>query len=197
MNPKIKYLSPLDPRAKVPPPPVDNIPSSVVKGLIHGLLTHLWKDKRYRTEKVEALMEKRLFECVRQAVLKSPTATEEQLSKGFENIIPQIFKMVVKHNFFGFAAHSDLILPHLSCYKEIKNYTKRLKWLRQEVPDLLKVLKKGPLCTECRGTTRVPGENKFTEWVTSANVGVLRNNILAYFHDGMEPSTVKKILSTR
>jgi hypothetical protein len=197
MDPKIKILSPLDPRAKLAPTPLDNIPLSVVKGLIHGLLTHLWNDKRYRTKEVEDVLEKRLVECVRQVVLNSPAATDEQLLKGFEDTIPQIFKMVLKHNYFVFVAQSDLILPRLSCYKKIITYAKRLKWLRQEVPDLLTVLKQGLLCTECRGNTRVPDESKLAGWACSASVGGLRNNVLAYFHDGMEPSTVKKILSTR
>jgi hypothetical protein len=196
MDPKIKFLSPLDPRVKIAPPPLDHIPSSVVKGVIHGLLTHLWRDKRRGSPEVVTLIKKRVFESVRQAVLLSPAMTEGQLSQAFEAQIPDMFKMSMKHNPVLFVFQSDFILDGLTCYKTIPTHAKRLEWLKREVPDLLNKLKEGPLCTECREKTLLPNNDTLSEWASSASIGGLWDSLLAYFHDGMKPSTVKKLLSS-
>jgi len=194
---KIKLISPLDPKLKEPSQPLDQVPSAVVKGLIHGLLSHLWALDRRQTAEMggsQERMEKVLMELVRRAST-TDSESEDVLLKEMKLMIPVLFNEYMGHTYLVMNADSDLISENLEPYGRIAEHAKRVAWLQNEMPRFLASIKQGTHCTECHGETSVPHQDTLEGWADTARIGELRNCILGYYH-GLAPLTVKRLLSS-
>jgi hypothetical protein len=195
---KIKFISPLDPKLKNPRQLLDQVPIAVVKGLIHGLLSHLWSSDRRQTKEIgvpQDRMERVLMELVRLAST-TDAVSEDALLKTMKLMIPAAFEAYFGHTYLVMCADSDLILEGLEPYGRMNEHAKRLSWLQKEIPGFLATIKKFTQCTECRGKTSIPSEDILGEWAATAGIGELRNCILGHYH-GLNPLTVKRHLSSR
>jgi hypothetical protein len=140
-------------------------------------------------------MEVVLMELVR---LESTTdaVSEDVLLKRMKSLIPAAFEAYFGHTYLVMCADSDRILKGLEPYGRMNEHAKRLSWLQKEIPGFLATIKKFTQCTECRGKTSIPSEDILGEWAATAGIGELRNCILGHYH-GLDPSTVKRHLSSR
>jgi hypothetical protein len=197
---QIKLISPFDPRLKKTQIVPEQVPSPLVKAIIHGLLSHLWSDKRRRTKEMgidQAKLEKMLFSSIIVGNNNPSLISEERLFQIFESIVPQIFRSLTGHSSFLLVGQSDLIMKGLAPYAKLATYEKRVQWLTAEVPGFLGALKGWRPCSECRGkgNTGIPDNEILRTWATTSNVGELRNNVIGHYHK-LSPATVKRILSS-
>ena len=185
--PQIHFRSPDDPRFKEKKPQHEAIPRHIVQGIVRGLLNHLWNDKRRTTkemgvdqDKVErgimVLIDqhtsyvgpdkknlKSLYDN-RNKQLNSPKHPEEWHRDCVASLVPAIFTALTGHTSFVLKDDSDLILKELDSYKNLKKESaERYKWLKNNLPRLLGSLKQATLCTECKGTTIMPDQEKLKD----------------------------------
>lgn len=203
-KPKIHILSPFDPKLLKREPPLSLIPAPVVKGLVRGILSHLWRQERRTTREVgisQEAMELMLWEYAQLAAQPGGGLAEADLIKRMERDLPGVFAPLTGHSYFIFAAQSDLIIGNLDkCsppYSSLNEVGKRLVWIKENLADALAVLKLYRPCYECRMNTSLPSDEVLLQWASTANVGELRDFLLAYFHNELSTSTVKQILATK
>lgn len=199
---QIRFLSPDDPKLRKKRDTAQLIPVSVVRGVIRGLLNHLWSNDRRKTKESgvsQERVERRLMTLVQFAAKqRMPKGQKDDLlSKSTASWVPRVFGELTGHTYFVLNADSDLILKEFTPYKALPTVKQRQQWLQQAVPRLLASLKQGSACTAptCYIRTRPPDEDVLFEWENTRNVGELRDFILGYFH-GLTKANVKRIRSS-
>ncbi len=201
---QIRFFSPDDPRLKEHCDPITLIPEPVVRGIIRGLLNHLWTEKRRKPNEEgipQERVERRLMTLVEFAArdrLAKGVESDELLLQETAKWVPQLFQDLTGHTYFVLNADSDLILKELTPYEDLPGQEQREQWLQKALPRLIASLKQGTVCTatDCTGKAHTPLPSKVMlfKWACTRNVGALRDSILGHFH-GLDASTVKRTRS--
>lgn len=218
-RPKVKILSPRDPRLQQHEAPPEFVPMPIVRGLLRGLLNHCWSPKR-RPTKEERISQVRLEEMIlnnvclaikrgganlenvpqlyaaRPQKLNDSSDSLEWFVDYFASQIPFNFQLLTGHHPFIFIGERDLLIEHTAQYYPPPGNTKalRLQWIKEQLPSALQLLKKFSQCTGCSGQTTIPDDHTLTEMAHLRSPGELVPAILGYFH-GISADSVKRLLS--
>lgn len=223
-KPKSRFSSPFV-IARRPIPPITSFSPPVLRGVVHGLLSHICLQKK------GSILSNRWLQKAENKVMSTATATmgitaskelsDDQTSRLIESISNEVQRLLCEtklHTYRTLNADSDRILPALTRdeqasqqavydkltllrpYDEMDRKEHRVKWLKEEIPAILKVLQISSYCLHpvCAGRLECtpPPPDILEKWAETPDAGVLRNNILGHFH-GISPQRVKRLLSDR
>lgn len=225
-TPTHKFLSPFDNERLKQPLSVEAFPPWLLRGFIHGLLTHLClsaRDSEDLTVKWLTRAENRLMRLAQNFIRSQPpnidlASQHAQLVNGVSAEIQRILREGREHSYFVLNTDSDLILSALTRdprasreqvynklslalpYSELGRSKQRLEWLQTMIPALLGSLEECSLCLapECvnRKAVATPSVDTIAEWSESPHTGKLRDKILGHFH-GLTAGTVRRLLSKK
>lgn len=215
-RPKVRILSPSDPRLQQPNEPPDLVPMFAVKGMIRGLLNHCWSPDRRSTKEgriAQEELEEALVSLLEVGIKKSGITKESlpglygclSYPEGFTDHyiqeigrnVKEVFQMLTGHNPFILKADHDLLVEFTAQnYPPAENTeASRRQWLRDHLPSAFQLLKDTSKCSDCRDRPLFVLEDDTQMALHIKSPGELVHAILEHFH-GISDATVKRLLST-